>query len=48
MKEQEIRVALVGLGGYGHHYLAYLFQEAEENHVHLVGAIDPAPDRCRR
>lgn len=47
MKKQELRVALVGIGGYGNHYLAHLFQGAEEANVRFVGAIDPSPNHCR-
>ena len=46
MKEVEIVVA--GIGGYGGSYLAALLAAPAQQGVRLVGAVDPAPERCAR
>jgi predicted dehydrogenase len=43
-----INVALVGIGGYGDHYLAALFDRPADDAVRLVGVVEPAPERARR
>jgi predicted dehydrogenase len=42
----EVKIALVGIGGYGHHYLRHLLHAPAERHIRLVAGIDPAPERC--
>lgn len=44
----DIRVALVGIGGYGSGYVDAVLDHAGELGARLVGAIDPAPRECRR
>jgi predicted dehydrogenase len=43
----EIRIALVGIGGYGEGYAQTLLNAPAHRHVILVAGIDPAPERCR-
>jgi predicted dehydrogenase len=42
-----IRIALIGLGGYGEGYVKELLKPPENREVHLVAGIDPAPERCQ-
>lgn len=42
-----IRIALVGIGGYGSGYAQELFRTAAARGVELIAGIDPAPERCR-
>lgn len=44
----QLRIALVGLGGYGNGYVDAVLDHADEIGVRLVGAVDPAPRSCRR
>lgn len=41
-----IRIALVGIGGYGASYVSELLKAGPERDVTIAGAIDPAPERC--
>jgi predicted dehydrogenase len=43
----DIRIALVGIGGYGEGYAQELLRASALRGVHLVAGIDPAPERCR-
>jgi len=43
---REIEIVLAGIGGYGGSYLAALLAAPAEQAVRLVGAADPAPERC--
>lgn len=43
-----VRVALVGLGGYGNGYVDAILDHGSAVGIELAGAIDPAPDGCRR
>ena len=43
---QDINVALVGLGGFGIHYVNALLSAAEQHHVKFIAGIDPAPQGC--
>ena len=43
-----VDIALVGIGGYGGHYLPALLTPPDGRDVRLVGAVDPLPDRCSR
>jgi predicted dehydrogenase len=43
----EIRIALVGIGGYGEGYARELVSVSAERGVRLVAGIDPSPERCR-
>lgn len=45
---REIEIVLAGIGGYGGSYLAALLAAPAEQAVRLVGAVDPAPERCGR
>jgi predicted dehydrogenase len=47
---QQVKVALVGIGGYGDSYLTALLQKHAQNDpaISLVGVVDPMPQRCRR
>jgi predicted dehydrogenase len=42
-----IRIALVGLGGYGEGYIQELLKSPANRGVQLVAGIDPAPERCQ-
>jgi predicted dehydrogenase len=42
-----IRIALVGMGGYGAGYAQELFKASADHGVQLIAGIDPAPERCR-
>jgi predicted dehydrogenase len=43
-----VNLALVGISGYGHSYLAALLDAPADDGFELVGVVDPAPHRCRR
>lgn len=43
-----IDVVVVGLGGYGEFYLRSMLEGDAAPHVRIVGAVDPAPERCSR
>ena len=45
---EPVSVVLVGLGGYGEVYLNALLDQAQGRRCHLVGAVDPKPERCER
>lgn len=46
--DNEISLALVGLGGYGNVYLKELLGSGESNGLRFIAAIDPQPQRCER
>src|SRR3954469_15200727 len=49
MSQQEITVALIGIGGYGNRYVSALLDAANERpDVRLVAAVDPNPSACMR
>ncbi|MBN1864284.1 MAG: Gfo/Idh/MocA family oxidoreductase [Victivallales bacterium] len=41
-----VSVALVGLGGYGNHYLGEFFNSELPGHIKLVAVVDPNPVSC--
>ncbi len=41
-----VSVALVGLGGYGNHYLGEFFKSEIPGHIKLVAGVDPNPVSC--
>lgn len=43
-----VKAALVGISGYGDHYLEWLLNDPRARQLDLVGVADPAPHRCRR
>ena len=43
-----VRVALVGIGGYGQVYLGELLDRPRDDGFTIVGGIDPAPEGCSR
>src|SRR3954467_3984807 len=43
-----VQVALAGIGGYGDLYLESILHDPRASSIQLVGAVDPAPQRCRR
>ncbi len=43
-----VQVALAGIGGYGDLYLEALLHDPRAESIQLVGAVDPAPQRCQR
>jgi predicted dehydrogenase len=45
---QVVKVALAGIGGYGDLYLESILHDPRASSIRLVGAVDPAPQRCRR
>jgi predicted dehydrogenase len=42
-----IRIALIGMGGYGAGYAQELFKASADHSAQLIAGIDPAPERCR-
>ena len=46
-KRETISIALVGVGGYGNHYVNELLDTSESG-FRVVAAIDPSPKSCRR
>jgi predicted dehydrogenase len=42
----EVKIALVGIGGYGHYYLRHLLHAPVERHIRLVAGVDPTPEHC--
>src|SRR2546427_12972379 len=47
MRDQ-LSIALVGIGGYGIHYVTPLLDAVHQNSFQLVATIDPAPANCKR
>lgn len=45
---KDVTVALVGVGGYGRHYVGRLLDGADELGARCVAAIDTQPERCDR
>ncbi|MCS7033092.1 MAG: Gfo/Idh/MocA family oxidoreductase [Phycisphaerae bacterium] len=45
---KRVKVALVGISGYGDSYLDSLLHDRRAAAVEIVGLADPAPQRCRR
>ena len=45
---ETVKIALVGISGYGRNHVNRLLDGAEGQNTQLVGAIDPYPDRCGR
>ena len=43
-----VSVVVVGLGGYGEVYLSALLDGPSATRCHIVGAVDPEPERCTR
>jgi predicted dehydrogenase len=43
-----LTVALVGIGGFGNHYVSALLDAPDQDSVRLLGAIDPLPQACGR
>ena len=41
-----ISIALVGLGGYGNHYLEHIFRKDNLDGIEFVAGIDPNPANC--
>jgi predicted dehydrogenase len=46
--KQQIRIALLGINGYGNTYLNELLDNADGKDVKIEAAIDPAADKCLR
>jgi len=46
MKKKNITIALIGLGGYGNHYLNLIFKTNNLHNIDLVAGIDPNPVAC--
>ena len=44
---EDIKIALVALGGYGNFYLEHLFNNTNTDGIKFVAGIDPAPTDCR-
>lgn len=42
-----LRVALVGIGGYGNNYVAALLNAPDPSRFRIVGAVDPKPNLCK-
>lgn len=47
-QNSRVKVALVGIGGYGDSYVRALLQDPRAADVEFVAGADPAPQRCRR
>lgn len=46
--ENPIKIALVGLGGYGNHYLEFIFKTDKfQDDIEFVAGIDPNPVGCK-
>ncbi len=41
-----VKIALVGICGYGSSYLRYFFDEPTDDSIQLVGVIDVSPEKC--
>ncbi len=48
MMKREVRIAVVGIGGYGETYLSHLLDHPADDAIRIVGGVDPDPDRCGR
>src|SRR5438046_1865905 len=44
----QLSIALVGIGGYGIHYVTPLLDAVNQNSFQLVATIDPSPTNCKR
>jgi predicted dehydrogenase len=45
---KQLSIALVGIGGYGIHYVTPLLDAVNQNSFHLVATVDPSPKNCKR
>ncbi len=45
---KKVEIVLVGIGGYGGAYVGSVLDAHARGYVRLVGAVDPAPERCGR
>ena len=43
-----VKIALAGIGGYGEQYVDALLHDPRASDTHLVGVVEPFPQRCRR
>ena len=43
---EAIRVAQVGIGGYGHHYLKILLEEVPPSEAGLIAVVEPFPEKA--
>ena len=46
--ENKLSVVLVGIGGYGNQYVEALLDNPKNYNFEIVGAVDPAPEGCRK
>jgi len=44
----QLSIALVGIGGYGIHYVTPLLDAVNQNSFQLVATVDPSPKNCKR
>jgi predicted dehydrogenase len=44
--QDEVTIALVGIGGYGEEYAKAIFESAHQYRAKIVAGIDPNPERC--
>lgn len=45
---EPVTVVMVGIGGYGEVYAEALLDDPRAAACHIVGAVDPRPEKCRR
>jgi len=45
---REVRVVLVGIGGYGQVYVNAMLDSADDKNARIVGAVDTRPEGCTR
>src|SRR5262245_19212516 len=45
---KELSIALVGIGGYGIHYVTPMLDAVNQNSFQLVATVDPTPAACKR
>ena len=47
-RDDPLKIALVGVGGYGTTYVPLLLSEAERHNFRFVGGVDPFPERSNK
>lgn len=47
MADKRVKVAVVGMGGYGMHYVERVLNNSDELNVECVGMVDVFPEKCK-
>lgn len=47
MTDKKVRVAVIGMGGYGLHYVERVLNNSDELNIECVGMVDVYPEKCK-